>query len=60
MKIFGYEIVKTEKLDKLVIDMETYKNENIILKEEKGQLEVDLKTVQMLWDIEANNNTINK
>ena len=55
MEIFGYEIVKTEKLDKLVTDMETYKNENINLKRSIEQLKLENASLEMLLDIEQQN-----
>ena len=57
MKIFktGYELVKTEKLDKLVMDMETYKNENINLKRSIETLKLEKTSLEMLLDIEQQN-----
>ena len=58
MEIFGYGIIKSKKLEKVIIENTSLKTDVRTLKEEIQQLQIDLKTVQMLWDIEQNN-TIN-
>jgi len=60
MKIFGYEFIDSKKLDKLISDNVELKSEVRTIKEVNHQLKVDLKTVQMLWDIESNNTLNNR
>ena len=60
MKIFGYEFIDSKKLDKLISDNVELKSEVRTIKEVNDQLQVDLKTVQMLWDIESNNTLNNR
>jgi len=52
MKIFktGYEIVKSTKLDELVMDREIYKNENINLKHMNKVLENEKIALAVLLD----------
>jgi len=56
MKIkWKYTIVKKKNLDKLVIDIETYKNENINLKHINGVLIAEKRALEGLLDIEQQN-----
>ena len=55
MKIFGYTIIKTKKLNDFMIEHETNKQMNIRLKRSNDKLSHDIKIVNQLLDIEQQN-----
>lgn len=60
MTIFGYTLIKKNELDKLLIEYNDVKIDNHRLSMEVSDLKIDLRTAQMLLDIETQNTRMHR
>ena len=51
MKIFGYTIIESEKLDNLILDNKKIKFENDKIESEFSSLKLQIKTLEVLLDV---------
>jgi len=60
MTIFGYTLIKKNELDKLLIEYNDVKIDNHRLSMEVSDLKIDLRTAQILLDIELQNTRMHR